>query len=168
MQVLHPDIVERFKEWLTKRKPKDEDEILLPVSKKTCGTDRRTSAMLKFDLESARRFWIAETDDPDEKQRREKSEFLLYQNKSGLFADFHGLRHTFITNLGKAGVNPKTAQILARHSDISLTMNIYTHVNREAEVAAINALPNVPKSITDKSKQDDEDEEGLAGAVVPC
>jgi len=47
-------------------------------------------------------------------------------------------------------------------------MNIYTHVNREAEVAAINALPNVPKSITDQSKPDDEDEEGLAGAVVPC
>ena len=150
----HPEILERFKEWLTKRKPKDENEILFPVSKKTCGTDRRTSSMLEFDLASARRFWIAETDDPAEKRRREKSEFLLYCNKAGLFADFHGLRHTFITNLGRAGVDPKTAQILARHSDVQLTMNVYTHVSRTAEVAAINALPSVPKSITDKSNQE--------------
>ncbi|MCL2120159.1 MAG: tyrosine-type recombinase/integrase [Planctomycetaceae bacterium] len=153
VQILHPDIVERFKEWLAKRKPKNEDEILFPISKKTCGTDRKTSAMLEFDLASARRFWIAETDDPVEKRRREESEFLLYRNKAGLFADFHGLRHTFITNLGKAGVDPKTAQILARHSDIHLTMNIYTHVNRKTEIAAINALPSVPKSITCKSSQ---------------
>ena len=93
-------------------------------------------------------------DDPNEKRQREDSEFLLYQNKAGLFADFHGLRHTFITNLGKAGVDPKTAQVLARHSDIQLTMNIYTHVNRKAEVAAINSLPSVPKSITCKSNQE--------------
>ena len=110
--------------------------------------------MLEFDLASARRFWIAETDDPVEKRRREESEFLLYQNKAGLFTDFHGLRHTFVTNLCKAGVDSKTAQILARHSDIHLTMNIYTHVNRKTEIAAINALPSVPKSITCKSNQE--------------
>ena len=153
VQILHPEIVERFKEWLTKRKPRNADEILFPISKKTCGTDRRTSEMLEFDLASARRFWIAETDDPDEKRQREQSEFLLYRNKAGLFADFHGLRHTFITNLGRAGVDPKTAQILARHSDIKLTMNVYTHVSRKAELAAINALPSVPKSIADQTKQ---------------
>jgi len=70
--------------------------------------------MLEFDLASARWFWIAETDDPVEKRQREESEFLLYRNKAGLFADFHGLRHTFIANLGKAGVDPKTAQILVQ------------------------------------------------------
>ena len=100
--------------------------------------------MIQFDLASARRFWIAETDDPEERRQRETSEFLLYKNKAGLFADFHGLRHTFISNLGKAGVKPKTAQILARHSDIRLTLNIYTHVDQEAQIAAINALPGVP------------------------
>jgi len=55
VQILHPDIAERFKEWVTKRKPKSKDEILFPISKKTCGTDRRTAAMLEFDLVSARR-----------------------------------------------------------------------------------------------------------------
>ena len=143
-QILHPDIVERFKVWLPQRKPKTGDEILFPVSKRTCGVDRKTSDMMQFDLAVARRFWIAETDDPEERRQREASEFLLYKNKAGLFADFHGLRHTFISNLSKAGVAPKTAQILARHSDIKLTLNIYTHVEQEAQIAAINALPGIP------------------------
>jgi len=71
---------------------------------------------------------------------------------SWLFADFHGLRHTFITNLRDAGVDPKTAQKLARHSDIRLTMIIYTHVKDKTEVDAINLLPGLPKGIAGKSK----------------
>ncbi len=47
-------------------------------------------------------------------------------------------------NLGKAGVAPKTAQILTRHSDLSLTMNIYTHVDQQEQAAAINLLPSIP------------------------
>jgi hypothetical protein len=137
--------------------------------------------MPEFDLSSARRFGIAETDDPGEKRQREENEFLLYRNKAGLFADFHGLRHTFITNLGKAGVDPKTAQILARHSDINLTMNVYTHVSRKAG-AAINALPSVAKILAGTSKRENlsdgvgkfpdhlkkDGEDGQAGVVVPC
>ena len=144
VQILHPDIVAKLKDWLVRRAPKNEDEILFPISKKTCGVDRKTSDMIKGDLDAARRFWIAETDDPEERQRREESEFLVYKNKAGLFADFHGLRHTFISNLGKAGVAPKTAQILTRHSDLSLTMNIYTHVDQQEQAAAINSLPGLP------------------------
>jgi hypothetical protein len=47
----------------------------------------------------------------------------------------------FITNLCKAAVSPKTAQTLARHSDIRLTMDVYTHVDREEQVAAIRSFP---------------------------
>ena len=39
---------------------------------------------------------------------------------------FHALRHTFITNLARSGVHPKTAQSLARHSTITLTMDRYS------------------------------------------
>jgi integrase len=49
--------------------------------------------------------------------------------------------HTFITNLCKADVSPKTAQTLARHSDIRLTMDVYTHVDREEQIAATGSLP---------------------------
>ena len=144
VQILHPDLVELLGEWLVKRNPKSDDEILFPISKKTCGVDRRTAAMMQYDLGCARRFWIDEADDPNERKARESSEFLLYENKAGLFADFHGLRHTFITNLGKAKVDVKTAQLLARHSDIRLTMDVYTHVDDEEKRAAIHALPKLP------------------------
>ena len=47
----------------------------------------------------------------------------------------------FLTNLCKADVSPKTAQMLARHSDIRLTMDVYTHVDRVEQIAAIRSLP---------------------------
>jgi site-specific recombinase XerD len=40
---------------------------------------------------------------------------------------FHTLRHTSITKLCNSGVHPKTAQTLARHSSIGLTMDKHTH-----------------------------------------
>jgi len=70
----------------------------------------------------------------------------MYKNGEGKFADFHGLRHTFITNLGKAKVSPKVAQTLARHSDISLTMNVYTHIEEDEQIDAINSLPSIPNT----------------------
>jgi integrase len=57
--------------------------------------------------------------------------------------DFHALRHTFITSLAAAGVHPKTAQMLARHSTITLTMDRYTHTLRGAEAAALASLADV-------------------------
>lgn len=41
----------------------------------------------------------------------------------------HVCRHTYCSNQAKAGMNPKTLQYLMGHSDISVTMNVYTHVN---------------------------------------
>ena len=70
--------------------------------------------MIKQDLRSARKKWIKEVKAPEERAVRENSDFLTYQNQDGLFADFHSARHTFVTNLGKAGVHPKLAQALAK------------------------------------------------------
>ena len=42
------------------------------------------------------------------------------------------LRHTYCTNLAKRGVDIRTAQYLMGHSDITLTANIYTHVDQSA------------------------------------
>jgi integrase len=49
-------------------------------------------------------------------------------NDSRRVADFHSLRHTFITNPTTCGVYPEDAQLLARHSSITLTLDRYTHV----------------------------------------
>lgn len=39
----------------------------------------------------------------------------------------HVCRHTYCTNMANSGMNPKTLQYLMGHSDISVTLNIYTH-----------------------------------------
>ena len=57
--------------------------------------------------------------------------------------DFHSLRHTFGTLLAAAGVHPKTAQDLMRHSDINLTMSRYTHTLRGQAEKAIDSLPDL-------------------------
>jgi integrase len=76
---------------------------------------------------------------------RERSDFLAYCNHVGRYADFHSCRHLFITSLERAGVRPKVAQTLARHSDIRLTLGIYTHTELTEQTAAIAALPGLPR-----------------------
>ena len=99
--------------------------------------------MMRYDLAAARSIWIADADDAEQRRQREASDFLKYRDSEGRFADFHSLRHTFVTNLCKADISPKTAQALARHSDIRLTMNIYTHVDEQEQAAAIARLPGI-------------------------
>ena len=66
-----------------------------------------------------------------------------YVDDAGRYADFHSLRHSFITHLGRSpDVNSKTAQDLARHSTPMLTAR-YTHGFKGDEVAAVNALPDL-------------------------
>jgi integrase len=149
--VLHLDIADHFKKWLEIRQPASDDEILFPISETSCGVERKTSDMMAFDLMAARQFWIAETDDEAEQKKRIASDFLKYQATDGKFADFHALRHTFITNLSYANVAPKTAQMLARHSDIKLTMQIYTHINAQEQADAIKSLPGLTSKKGEKA-----------------
>lgn len=43
----------------------------------------------------------------------------------------HVCRHTYCSNMAKAGMNPKTLQYLMGHADIGVTMNTYTHLKFE-------------------------------------
>jgi integrase/recombinase XerD len=58
----------------------------------------------------------------------------------GQFADFHSLRHSYISRVVRSGVNPRLAQSLARHSTITLTMNRYAHVEHGERRAAVAGL----------------------------
>lgn len=40
----------------------------------------------------------------------------------------HVCRHTYCSIQAKAGMNPKTLQYLMGHSDIGVTLNVYTHL----------------------------------------
>lgn len=48
----------------------------------------------------------------------------------------HDLRHTFATMLYDAGIAVKAAQYFLGHSDIKITLNLYTHFSREREVSS--------------------------------
>lgn len=52
-------------------------------------------------------------------------------------------RHTYCSNMANSGMNLKALQYLTGHSDISVTLNTYTHVNLEdarEEVARIQVV----------------------------
>jgi len=53
---------------------------------------------------------------------------------------FHDLRHTCATLLLRQGVNPKFVQELLGHADISLTLNVYSHVLPDMGDAAAGAM----------------------------
>ena len=43
----------------------------------------------------------------------------------------HVCRHTYCSNMAKTGINPKSLQYLMGHSEISITMDTYTHLGLE-------------------------------------
>jgi len=99
--------------------------------------------MMQADLAAARDKWIADAGTQQEREERKGSTFLAYRDDARRCADFHALRHTFISNLAAGGVHPKTAQRLARHSTITLTMDRYTHLRREDLAGALDTLPDL-------------------------
>ena len=84
-------------------------------------------------------------DESAEMVRRDlKVASIPYTDDEGRVFDFHALRHQFISNLAVAGVHPKVAQQLARHSTIGLTMDRYTHLQVADVAGALDQLPAVP------------------------
>jgi integrase len=77
------------------------------------------------------------------------------KDEYGRVIDFHALRHTFGSMLAAAGVHPKVAQDLMRHSTINLTMNIYTHTALESRLDALSKLPDI------KAERDDNEEDAV-------
>jgi integrase len=72
-----------------------------------------------------------------------RREFQPLLERAGL-ADagytIHSLRHTFATTLADKGVHPSTAQKMLGHSDIRMTLAIYTHATDGMQDAATDAL----------------------------
>ena len=56
----------------------------------------------------------------------------------------HALRTTFGTLLSKGGVAPRTAQAAMRHSDLKMTMQVYTDPKLLDVRGALDVLPALP------------------------
>src|SRR6266446_5351448 len=82
---LRRDFAERIRAWIASKGCSRNGRPLFDVAEK------RTAEMIKKDLERVG---------------------VPYVNERGHYADFHALRKTFITNLSRAGVPPKTTQML--------------------------------------------------------
>ncbi len=87
MVPLHAAVAGILQAWILEKSPSDESKPLFELRTKGGGL-RGTSKTMKLDLERAG---------------------LPYCDEDGLYADFHPNRHTFISNLAKAGVSPKLA-----------------------------------------------------------
>ena len=129
---LHADLAANLQDWLAHRSNAESDtRAVLPLKGRHEAADaplwpgpwaenRHGAEMLRHDLDATG---------------------IPYRNGDGRVFDFHSLRHQFISMLAAAGVHPKTAQELARHSDINLTMQRYTHVRLNDLTAAVSSLP---------------------------
>lgn len=71
--------------------------------------------------------------------------FYQLREKAGLPKDvnFHALRHTYATRLLEANEHPKVVQELLGHSQISMTLDTYSHVLPELKKAAAAKLNNL-------------------------
>lgn len=78
-----------------------------------------------------------------------------YVDESGRVADFHSLRHTFITNVVRTNATVKEAQTLARHQDPALTFRVYAHARLHELGRTLDAMPATPGAAL---QQDDEGE----------
>ncbi len=117
VQLLPLEVAEQFRKW--------QEEINAQRDNKVFGNFDKSKAakMLRKDLKVAG---------------------VAYKDDAGRVADFHALRHTYITNIVKGGASAKVAQSLARHSTINLTMDTYTHLSLYDGEAALNNLPSLP------------------------
>ncbi len=113
------------------------------------GWVNHAAKMVKADLAAARDAWIGKATTPEQTKEREKSAVLVFRDNADHVFDFHSLRHQYVSNLAAAGVHPKIAQTLARHSTITLTMDRYTHVGLYDLAASVNSLPALPVDVPD-------------------
>lgn len=63
--------------------------------------------------------------------QRKINELCKELNISGIST--HSLRHTFATRCAEAGISAKTVQQWLGHKTLEMTLNVYTHVNKDFE-----------------------------------
>ncbi len=118
VQPLPPDVANALRDFLTGR-PKNS-----PVWGGTWASGCMGAEMLRRDLEAAGIAYAVDGPDGPE------------------YADFHALRHTYLTLGGRSGIDLRTLQELAGHSTPLLTAR-YSHRRLYDLAGAVGMLPNL-------------------------
>jgi integrase len=117
VQPLPPDVAELLRDYLR------DQPLGQSVWGGTWASDNKGAEMLRGDLEAAGIPYAVEGPD------------------GPLYADFHGLRHTYLTLGCRAGIDLRTLQELAGHSTPTLTAR-YSHRRLYDLAGAFEKLPN--------------------------
>jgi len=122
VQPIRPDLAEALRPWLASK----------PDGRPVFGDlTKHTNLIIQADLEAAG---------------------IPYRDASNRVADFHSLRHAFISALAMSQAPVKVTQTLARHSTPTLTLGVYAHVGLYDQTAALEALPDQTGPIAPKSE----------------
>ena len=114
---LHPELVVHLKAWLALKKQRGEDgpkENLFNIPTALCKILNRDLAFAGI-------------------PKRDVLDRVI---------DVHALRHTHGTLLAQSGVSPTVAKSSMRHSDVRMTMNVYTHLELGNVADGVNRLPD--------------------------
>lgn len=115
-QALPADVAQLLREYLATR------PIGLPMWPGTWASHRHAAAMLRVDLTAA------------------GIPYRIDGPNGPLYADFHALRHTYLSIGGRAGIDLRTLQELAGHSTPKLTAR-YSHRDLADQAAALEKMP---------------------------
>jgi len=118
VQPLPADVAEALRSYFV-GKPSN-----VPVWGRTWAKDHRGAEMIRIDLDAAGIAYAVEGPDGPE------------------YADFHALRHSFLTLGGRSGIDLRTLQELAGHSTPTLTAR-YSHRRLYDLAGAVDKLPNL-------------------------
>lgn len=68
---------------------------------------------------------------------------IAVKDEDGSVIDFHALRHSYITEVVRAGASVKEAQTLARHKTPDLTFRVYAHARLHDLTRTLERMPPV-------------------------
>jgi excisionase family DNA binding protein len=143
VQPVPPDLAELLRRYLADRPARQ------PVWGGTWAKDHRGAEMLRGDLEAAGIPYAVEGPD------------------GLLFADFHSLRHSYLTLGGRAGIDLRTLQELAGHSTPVLTAR-YSHRRLHDLAGAVEKLPSFLPPVGEAAEPDRLAATGTEGADSGC
>lgn len=94
-----------------------------------------------------------------------RQQFAALLKKAGLpTIRFHDLRHGVATLLLVSGVHPKVVQEILGHSQISMTMDIYSHV---LPIMHQDAMDKLNQAFMGDAKKGEDDDDSAGGVLVP-